>query len=142
MTRGRPRKPLAYHLLTGGYRPSRHGPLPGQPTAEEKQQAKELDEHAKKFAAELEQWAMLFRTGYDHFRHLAGIAVEPSLVWPPKNRPAAEKTFRRQCADAWKRLGPLFMQTWQADEVRAHPWAWEKWGDPRKPLKTPKRLWP
>ena len=25
---GRPRKPLAYHLLTGGYRPDRHGPLP------------------------------------------------------------------------------------------------------------------
>jgi hypothetical protein len=25
---GRPRKPLAHHLVTGSYRPDRHGPLP------------------------------------------------------------------------------------------------------------------
>ena len=69
-------------------------------------------------ATSLAEWAMLFRTGFDHFGEL-----HPHYPTDEKIEAAARA--------AWHRLGEQFLETsWQPDKARARPWALERYGAP------------
>jgi hypothetical protein len=70
----RPKKTLAWHLLTNNYRPSRHGPLPeasASPTAPETEP--ELDPAEALLREDLARWSMAFSSGYDFFDEIDGL---------------------------------------------------------------------
>ena len=79
--------------------------------------------------AELEAWSMTFESGHDYFRETG--FVEPVHVWPPEDRPLAERAFRSAALAAWLRVGALFLERRKAaNEHRDLPWAQVEFGEP------------
>jgi hypothetical protein len=70
---------------------------------------------------ELKAWSMTFRFGRDYFRTLKVVGVDPQADYAH---------FYEKAAEAWERLGSLFMQTWKPDPGRPIPWAVEQFGNP------------
>lgn len=70
--------------------------------------------------AEVEAWAMVFQAGYDFFGELRDFGVGLSEHGVPD---------RSATADAWARLGHLFMESEHADPQR-ECWAAREFGEP------------
>jgi len=141
----RPRKPIALHLIQNTYRRDRHGPLPATPYQTPLTQAEpELSPAEAALRAEVERWRGVFDSGYDFFSELAPLGiVDPTSVWPPEGRPAAERAFLAAARAAWERLGAAFLAQWTPDEHDDDdemPWALETFGDSSGPLKKPRKL--
>jgi hypothetical protein len=123
----RPKKPLAWHLLTNNYRPSRHGSLP-QVSASPHEPAPEphLTGAARYWAFQalpddVRAWESLLLHGEDWFNQL-----------PPG---IDEKKARRMARAKWHEHGRVLVRFW--GEQRAHEsWAWAQFGDPAGPLKN------
>lgn len=81
--------------------------------------------------AELQAWRDTFSTGYDFFGDLADIGVVHPVGAriPIAEREAVEEKFYAAAADAWKRLGALFLQGWE--QSQKEPWALQKFGAPQ-----------
>ena len=72
---------------------------------------------------------MTFECGHDYFRETG--FLEAVHVWPPEDRPRAERAFRAAALAAWCRVGGLFLQKRDADaQQREVPWAQVEFGDP------------
>ena len=79
--------------------------------------------------AELEAWSMTFESSHDYFRETG--FLEAVHVWPPEDRPPAERAFRAAAHAAWLRVGALFLERRKAaNERRDVPWALEEFGVP------------
>jgi hypothetical protein len=143
MARGRPSKPLGWHLLTNNYRPSRHGPLPGSPPnpevyPPEPVEVSALDAEAR---ARLAAWRLTFKCGTDFFSDLEPYGViEPCHA---DDYEAAARAFLKEAREAWAELGAVYMATWKPDprdSVVRLPWALVTFGDPHGPLRRPRTL--
>jgi hypothetical protein len=114
--RGRPRKSLDAHRITGSLNVTRHA----------ERLAAEVGEvatpPARRRPRELAPWAITFEYGTDYFRSLAEIGLVGHAIDDPKIRKAAR--------DAWQRLGAEFLATREHDPHRDKPWALRKWGQP------------
>ena len=79
-------------------------------------------------------WDMKFQTGFDFFEELAPLGIPNPLRLPPSSEEcaAANKAWDEATREAWARLGPEYMQRWEAP--RGHegkmPWAFETYGPP------------
>src|SRR5262245_33238350 len=81
--------------------------------------------------AEFEAFRLVFTCGHDFFFQTG--LIESVHVWPPEDRPAAEKIWRAGIRDAWQRLGRRFLETWEPKGPPPHrqrPWALEQFGEP------------
>jgi hypothetical protein len=115
----RPRKPLAWHLLTGNYRPSWHGPLPqavngavnGAVNTEPIRRIAAFED----LPADAQAWSGLLELGDNFFYEL------PHGV--------TEKQARRMAREVWHELGPVLTAFWGEERTRSS-WAWKRWGAP------------
>jgi hypothetical protein len=108
MPRGRPRKPLGWHLLTNKYRPSRHGALPGMSPAPEPKidpAVSRASNPAIEFLAlpeTVRQWEGLLCSGKDYFHML------PDGITEAKARKMARAKwgeFGRELVAYWRTTG-------------------------------------
>ena len=79
---------------------------------------------------ELENWSMVFSCGHNFFTwdHDIGVDAKDEAAFLPAARAA------------WGRLGQAYMATWKPDDDGKMPWAWRFFGDPSKPLRSPRKL--
>ena len=70
--------------------------------------------------APLQDWLIFFKTGHDYLRDLHRYGL------------ATDEAARIAGADAWKRLGSEFMETWEPHASARWPWAYEEYGAPPK----------
>src|SRR4029078_5697155 len=119
MPRGRPRKPLAWHLLTNNYRPSKHGPLPAKSPAPEQPSSapwETLRGNALAFsfaalsdAAQI--WCELLEDGRNIFSQL------PPDIDETKARRMARRVWRSE-------VGRELVKFWGEAHAR-QTWAWQ-----------------
>jgi hypothetical protein len=122
----RPKKPLAWHLLTNNYRPSRHGPLPGW-VASPPEPRLELSPMAafEALPADVRAWEGFLQCGTDFFDELpAGVT---------------EARARRMARAKWREHGRALMAYWGPKRTR-ESWAYERFGEPSpEPELDPKK---
>lgn len=78
---------------------------------------------------DLPVWSMLFLSGYDYFddvQDLTGL-VEPVRIPMGDDREAARIPWHAAALEAWERLGPDYLSTFEGD---AEPWALVEFGKP------------
>lgn len=83
----------------------------------------------KRRSDELPVWSMVFLSGHDFFddvRELTGL-VEPCRVEAIADREAAGIAWRAAALEAWRRLGPAYLATFQGD---TDPWGLVEFGKP------------
>jgi len=136
---GRPRKPVALHLIENTFRPHRHAHLlPDRPISSPEPH---LTPAEAALRAEVERWRGVFDSGWDFFDELGGL--DPSTLKLCPDEDAAERAFLAETRAAWERLGVAFLAQWVPDEHDDDdemPWALETFGDPSGPLKKPRTL--
>src|SRR6188508_694968 len=101
MPRGRPPKPLAWHLLTNRYRPSKHGPLPAmtttiEPDPEPRRSPSEQFWAFQALPDDVRAWEELLDLGTDFFRQL-----------PPE---LTEKQAKRKARSKWEQHGETLVR--------------------------------
>ena len=78
---------------------------------------------------DLPVWSMLFLSGHDYFddvQELTGL-VEPVRIPMLADREPARAAWREAAVEAWLRLGPTYLSTFEGD---AQPWALVEFGKP------------
>ena len=106
---GRPRKPVALHLIQNTFRPHRHTHL--LPTAPEPA-ASPAEPEA--LSADADAWELTLELGTDFFGDLDDLT--PAQI-------------RRRARTKWREHGPALVTHWGPERARAS-WAWERWGEP------------
>ncbi|MBX3515229.1 MAG: hypothetical protein KF748_01165 [Xanthobacteraceae bacterium] len=77
--------------------------------------------------SELEIWGPVFECGHTFTGDLDDVGViDPAGIIPPDQKEAVTAAFMSAARDAWKRLGPTFLE--QTD--RKDLWAVKQFGEP------------
>ena len=80
---------------------------------------------------EASAWGEVFSAGHDFFSEAADFTglTEPVHVWPPEARADAEKAWVAAAADAWRRVGAVYLHHVH-DPADGAPWALEQFAEP------------